>query len=118
MSAAGRYVFDDLTGRWHDANTGAVVEWHDFDGVWRFSFDIRVDCSRFIVVKLKSTRDGVTTQVLVASGLIDPAPGRGAAPIAVFDLAPSEELPWMLPFAIADKWNEMRERLREAGARG
>jgi hypothetical protein len=109
------YIWRPETGRWHDSKTDATVEWHEW-GDYRFSFDIRPDCSRFILCKPRKLPlpDGsiIDGPKLIGSGIIDREPGRGAAPIAVFDAPPAEELPWMLPFAIADKWAVMVARLR------
>lgn len=114
MTEQRYYVYDPATERWHDAQSGATVEWHVW-GDYRFSFDIRSDCSRFIVVRprrLPPNGELVDGPKLIASGLIDEC-SHGGAPLAIFDGPPAEALPTLLPIVVVDAWTAMRDRLRE-----
>lgn len=101
------YVYKPELDRWLDARTGATTVWHEHDG-YRFSFDIRPDASRFIILRVGP---GPHDREPVAKGLLDarvvmfdgPAPSAGELRHSLADVA------WRMQAL----WNEMRPRLLE-----
>jgi len=109
------YKYDEELKRFVHAETGATVQWH-LCGAFRFSFDIRSDASRFIIVRAGFAQG----DVLVAKGLIegdaysvlDDVDDPGPAPRAIFDERPAvpEEVS-IVAVRMLEEWERMRARL-------
>lgn len=76
-----------------------TVEWHSF-GEYRFSFDVRADASRFIIV-----RDKLRT--LLAKGLIEGGLSHAGTAFAIFDEPPNPDLE-EVTLRMLEKWTAMR----------